>query len=76
MQTVLATALLRLGRVDAAATIIARLSRIGYAHPAFLAIKSGPRGDPPDASADKNPPARESAALTTPATGGEPPPRR
>jgi eukaryotic-like serine/threonine-protein kinase len=40
MQTVLATALLRLGRADEAAPIIAKWERAGYAHPDFIAIKT------------------------------------
>ena len=36
MQTVLATALLRLGRADEAAPIFARLHAMGYRHPAFV----------------------------------------
>ena len=76
MLTVLATALLRIGRVDEATSIIERLSRIGYEHPAFLAIKVGQRGDSSDASTDKNLSARESAVLAARATGRPPAPQR
>jgi tetratricopeptide (TPR) repeat protein len=40
MQTILATALLRLGRADEAAPIVAKWERAGYAHPDFIAIKT------------------------------------
>jgi tetratricopeptide (TPR) repeat protein len=57
MQTILATALLRLGRDDEAMPIITRLNRIGYAHPAFVAIKTAQSKGPPGASADERAPA-------------------
>jgi tetratricopeptide (TPR) repeat protein len=40
MQTILATALLRLGRRDEAAPIVAKWDRIGYAHSDFVAVKT------------------------------------
>ncbi|HEY6893358.1 MAG TPA: hypothetical protein VI258_04270, partial [Rhodanobacteraceae bacterium] len=40
MQTVLAAALLRLGRAGEAAPIVAKWERAGYAHPDFIAIKT------------------------------------
>jgi tetratricopeptide (TPR) repeat protein len=40
VQTILAAALLQLGRADEAAPIVARLDSIGYAHPDFIAIKT------------------------------------
>lgn len=53
MQTVLAAALLRLGRRDEAAPILARLQGIGYRHPAFAEVErlfaGGARGKVPDA---------------------------
>jgi hypothetical protein len=38
MQTILATALVRLGRSGEAAPIIEKWQRAGYAHPDFIAI--------------------------------------
>ena len=40
MQTILASALLRLGRRDEAAPIVAKWERAGYAHPDFIAVKA------------------------------------
>jgi len=40
VQTILAAALLRLGRADEAMPIVARLDGMGYAHPDFIAIKA------------------------------------
>ena len=40
MQTILATALLRLGRADEAAPIVAKWEHAGYAHPDFIALKT------------------------------------
>ncbi|HKE48587.1 MAG TPA: TIR domain-containing protein [Rhodanobacteraceae bacterium] len=39
-QTVLASALSRVGRNDDAAAVVANLDRIGFRHPAFLAVKA------------------------------------
>ncbi|MGH8172161.1 MAG: TIR domain-containing protein [Rhodanobacteraceae bacterium] len=54
MQTILATALLRLGRRDEASPILARLNDIGYRHPAFVEVHrlfaGGADFNPPDAS--------------------------
>ena len=40
MQTVFGTALLRLGKRDALASVVSRLDRIGYQHPDFIALKA------------------------------------
>lgn len=50
MQTILAAALLRLGRGDEAAPIVEKWERAGYAHPDFIAIKT--QRDAPAAVAD------------------------
>jgi tetratricopeptide (TPR) repeat protein len=53
MQTILATALLRLGRGGEAAPIVAKWQRAGYAHPDFVAI--GTEIQQPAAVADGRP---------------------
>ena len=76
MQTILATALLRLGRHDEAAPIVARLDRIGYAHPAFIAVKSAPEGDTVRTSAREPAPRSEEPAVASasPTDGHQPVP--
>jgi len=52
MQTVLATALLRLGRRDELSPILARLQGIGYRHPAFTEVEQRIASDAPARAPD------------------------
>ena len=71
MQTVLASALLRLDRRDEAAPIVAKLDGIGYAHPTFLALKT-PREDESPATGATVHRQQEPIAVTANDTNGTP----